>query len=712
MKSKRIIFTIIIFGILSILYTCYIQYSFVKEKKSFLDQQNEKLELSYISVHNSLMNLSDFFVNRLINRKDVINLFEKNGINNETKKNEIRDSLYNLLIPEYEYIKTKDIKQLHFHSANNESFLRFHRPYKFGDDLTDIRHSVKMTNKTKRIYSGFEEGRIVNGFRYVSPLYSGTEHIGSVECSFSFGAIKNQFKVLGIQNVGFLIKKDIVETKVFESELGNYIPSLLSDDYYHEIEFLHYKNNDDEILKRIDNSINKKIQENFKQYKNFTVCEKIDNKCYIISFILIKNTENKPAAYIFSYQENNILPYLQKQHRIIQIVGIIILILLELFVIMSMRYSIKIEKINNKLSQKEEKLRTVANFTYDWEYWTDTDGNFIYISPSCQRITGYSQEDFFNNKELLHKIIHPEDKNIFHKHKHSINEKGERDLIEFRIITKNNKTEWIGHLCLEVYDKHGNSQGIRGSNRIITEQKNTEDALKEAVATKDKFFSIIAHDLKSPFNSILGFSNILLTKHKEFDETKREQFIKFVNESANSAFCLLDNLLTWARSQSGKINYSPEKHSLKDLINQTINTLNKTASKKDIQILCNVTDNEIIYADKNMISTIFRNLISNAIKFTNTNGTIIISSEPSIDNNFTQIKVKDSGIGIETNRIKDLFRIDQNTSTKGTEEETGTGLGLILCKEFIEKHGGKIWVESQIGKGSSFIFTIPQTLKN
>ncbi len=248
----------------------------------------------------------------------------------------------------------------------------------------------------------------------------------------------------------------------------------------------------------------------------------------------------------------------------------------------------------------------------------------------------------------------------------------------------------------------------------ITDSKKAEQALKESEEklrksnqTKDKFFSIIGHDLKSPFNAILGFSEILLKKHKDYDNEKREKLIKSVNDSANSAFKLLENLLTWSRSQSGVIKYSPEKLNLKILLFETLFDLQGQADKKNINVLDDISENELVFADKNMLATVLRNLISNAIKFTNNGGNIIISSKKQTDSNFVEISVEDTGVGIPKDTIDRLFRIDKNTSTQGTENEAGTGLGLILCKEFVEKHGGKIWAESEIGKGSEFIFSIP-----
>ena len=248
----------------------------------------------------------------------------------------------------------------------------------------------------------------------------------------------------------------------------------------------------------------------------------------------------------------------------------------------------------------------------------------------------------------------------------------------------------------------------------ITDRKKAEQALiesetklRESNNTKDKFFSIIAHDLKNPFNSLIGFSEILLKNHSKYDEKKRTKIITAIHNSSKSTHKLLENLLTWSSSQSGKIKYLPEKINLKSLIYEMVGVQQMMANKKDMQISENILENEVVFADRNLIDTILRNLISNAIKFTKAGGAINISSAKKANSNFIEISITDTGVGMSQSQIDDLFRIDKNTSTEGTEEETGTGLGLILCKEFIEKHGGKIRVESEVDKGSSFIFTIP-----
>ena len=229
--------------------------------------------------------------------------------------------------------------------------------------------------------------------------------------------------------------------------------------------------------------------------------------------------------------------------------------------------------------------------------------------------------------------------------------------------------------------------------------------LKELNASKDKFFSIIAHDLKNPFSTIIGFSEILKEDLGSQPDGRPKEFSKMIHASAVQTFRLLENLLEWANSQRGKVIFKPQNIKLSDLLNEELFSLNETATVKNIEITSVVPENLTIFADKNMIKTILRNLVSNAIKFTHRNGKVAI--KVSVDNSSAEVEVSDNGIGMTSDTISKLFRIDANLSTLGTEKEKGTGLGLFLCKEFVEKHGGKIWVRSESGTGTSFFFTIP-----
>jgi signal transduction histidine kinase/ligand-binding sensor domain-containing protein len=229
--------------------------------------------------------------------------------------------------------------------------------------------------------------------------------------------------------------------------------------------------------------------------------------------------------------------------------------------------------------------------------------------------------------------------------------------------------------------------------------------LYELNASKDKFFSIIAHDLKNPFNNIIGFSGLLQEEIRSGDHERNKLYADSINNSAVQTLSLLDNLLEWAKSQTGKTLYNPQPVQLNELINEECTMLTELAKSKNIEFKRSFPDNLTIMADRNMIKTVLRNLISNAIKFTHKNGKIEVKAIA--DHQKVEISVIDSGMGMSGDTIARLFKIDSDLSTPGTENEKGTGLGLVLCKEFIEKHGSMLLVESELAKGSIFRFSLP-----
>ena len=256
---------------------------------------------------------------------------------------------------------------------------------------------------------------------------------------------------------------------------------------------------------------------------------------------------------------------------------------------------------------------------------------------------------------------------------------------------------------IEAYDllEYKNFQINKMHNEIETQR----DDLKKMNKTKDQFFSIIAHDLKNPLNSINGFTELLIENNHEYEEEKRLKFLNVIKGATAKVTNLLNNLLTWANSQSGNLIFKPQKVQLIQEISDVISLLEIQAVNKEINIVNSINNDIYINADKNMLATILRNLISNAIKFTKSKGVIEISSK--VIAGFVEIKVKDNGIGISQSDVKNLFTIDIINSNIGTANEQGSGLGLILCREFVEKHGGVIWVKSTIDIGTEFKFKLP-----
>jgi len=322
---------------------------------------------------------------------------------------------------------------------------------------------------------------------------------------------------------------------------------------------------------------------------------------------------------------------------------------------------------------------------------------------SIKRITKYEMEFAFKRQNELKEIEDLKQKAIF-----------ESDLLKQKLISYALifMMLFVGIGIMLVYR---NFRFVKRTNaalyKINVELKEKELAielqnikLQEVNATKDKFFGIIAHDLINPFNGILGFSDLVIDSIKN-NEPEAGMYAGLLKKSADNGFKLLQNLLLWSRSQTGKITFVPEQLQVNDIISKALDTVKSSATLKQITLATSEIAEATVFADANMLETVLRNLATNAIKYTPVGGTVTISMAK--NHNETVFTVTDTGVGISEKLINKLFDVSEKISTPGTNKEPGTGLGLILCKEFVEKHGGKIWAESELKKGSSFFFTIP-----
>jgi signal transduction histidine kinase len=280
------------------------------------------------------------------------------------------------------------------------------------------------------------------------------------------------------------------------------------------------------------------------------------------------------------------------------------------------------------------------------------------------------------------------------------------DLIDFkdgRTFERLSKPMFIGS---EPKGRVWSFLDITNRKQAEAEIKLKNEQLVEVNAAKDKFFSIIAHDLRSPFNSFLGLTQIMAEELPSFTMEEIKNIVERMRNSATNLFRLLENLLQWAKMEQGAIPFNPNLVQLLPVVDESIVMQLESAESKGIAIAYNIPDDIIVFADSNMLQTLIRNLVSNAMKFTPKGGKISLSAKTNSDKS-VEISIKDSGIGMSSEMVGNLFSLDVKTSRTGTEGEPSSGLGLLLCKEFITKHGGRIWVESEEGKGSTFYIILP-----
>lgn len=378
---------------------------------------------------------------------------------------------------------------------------------------------------------------------------------------------------------------------------------------------------------------------------------------------------------------------------------------------------VKTALVNEFLYEKENETLLKFSWTGNLGHWYwDVRKNIVQFNPLKIKAIGYDPSEFSEpiGFQFFTDKLHPDDyERVMQNMRDHLS--GLRPVyeVEYRIKAKDGSWKYYyDRGKITQYDDNGKPLLLAGIVFDITEKKEVEQTLvesekklRELVATKDRFFSILAHDLKSPFNVLMGFSDLLYASIKKGDYHKTEKYAGLIHETVQQTYNLLQNLLEWSNSQRGKTQFEPAIIDLKPLITDTSKLLQNFAEAKSITLHNHINTGMVAFADSNMLTTVVRNLISNAIKFTNPGG--IIKIEVFADGTKTDISITDNGIGMSQDVVDKLFKVEHSVSTPGTNDELGTGLGLILCKELVDKHNGTIQVESTLGKGSCFTISLP-----
>ena len=368
------------------------------------------------------------------------------------------------------------------------------------------------------------------------------------------------------------------------------------------------------------------------------------------------------------------------------------------------------KRIEQALTESRQKFQDLVELLPETIYEADFSGRLVYLNDTGFRLFGFKPEDI-NTDTLIDQLVTPESKDDIRLHMEALFKYKKADRAIMTGISKSGKTFPFSIHSVPVLSENMRV-GTRGVIFDLTEQKNFEDQMQKNAEdlqalnnSKDKFFSIIAHDLRSPFTTFLGFTEVLDEEIDTLPKDELKTIVTYLRNSAINLYQLLENLLEWSLLHREITSFEPESVLLLPLVKNCINTISDSAKLKDIEIRIEIPEHIQVEVDVHMLQTIVRNLLSNAVKFTPGGGSVHISAFVS-EKHFVTVAVKDTGIGIKAEFVQKIFLFVANNKTKGTDGELSSGLGLILCKEFVEKHGGKIWVESEEGKGSTFYFTL------
>lgn len=362
-----------------------------------------------------------------------------------------------------------------------------------------------------------------------------------------------------------------------------------------------------------------------------------------------------------------------------------------------------------KIRAHEKELKALFGSMQDLIIEFDRAGRYVKIAPTNEKLLVNSPS--FLIGKTLSEVFDREETEFFMNAITKCFSSKKMIPIDYPLLI--DKTEYWFHARISyvsensvLYVAHDNTAQMRAE----TELRKSEEKLKESNSTKDKLFSVIAHDLRGPFHPLINYSEILKEDVDELDKSEIKKFVSDINYVAKEVFSLLENLLEWSGMQTGRIKFNPENLSLFKKANEVIRNVKQNADLKNIEIENDVDKSVFVFADTQMLGSIIQNLLSNSVKFTNNGGKIILSAVTT--ENYVKVSIADSGVGISSEKIDSLFDADKTDSTKGTNNEKGTGLGLHICREFVEMHAGKISVESEPGKGSIFYFTLPNQKEN
>lgn len=382
-------------------------------------------------------------------------------------------------------------------------------------------------------------------------------------------------------------------------------------------------------------------------------------------------------------------------------------------IILEVRDVTEIKETQQALAKRGRRLQTIIQSSAVGIGLLDTNAKYIFVNKQYEAMTGYSREELLGKNVM--NITHPDDVETSRTYlKQLLNREINEYHIEKRYIKKQGDAFWIDLHVSPILDENnkiveviGIITDISDRKKLQAEQFEKEQALLQLNSTKDKFFSIIAHDLKGPFNAILGFTELLKESVEAENTQNSKNYVENLDLCATRTYNLLDQLLTWSRANSGRLPYKPELVNLKNEVDLALVLMQEVARAKKVTIVNMVDKYTQTMADTEMLATILRNIISNAIKYSFPEGRINIgTTTQNISEGYVGVYIQDFGVGMEQETISTLFKTGKSRTQLGTANELGTGLGLIIVEEFVKAHGGKIDISSQQGTGSTFTFTL------
>lgn len=699
MRLACAIFFLLIWG----LSAAFLYKHWDEEQQKRLHENNIVLATTYRASVAMYRLSTEILFTQVIQRPEVIAAFAEGVLGKGETRDLARGKLYRLLAPAYAHLKQRGIRQLHFHTWDGHSFLRFHAPDKFGDPLFDIRPSVRLANTQKSATFGFETGRMNSGFRYVFPLFRDGHHLGSVETSITFRFISEAMAQIDPGREYLLVLKgSVVDRTLFEERRTLYDTSPIHDDFLVEDSRLRLPDSPSPLTATVQ-ALNARLREDPRVLKGmptgrpFSVAVATDSGDFSVSFEPIKDILNENVAYVISYAKAPFLADLRRDFLLNLVFAT--LTLSGLFWL-----SLRLLNAYATLRQEKKHLQIVTDTIADGLCVMAPQGHIVQINPAFTDILGYRAD------EIIGQIGH----NLFH-----FNGDGSSlPLAQCPIVSAMSKGEdYAGE---EIF-RHKNGQlltvelsckPIITETRIdsavfifrdITKRKATEERLQENDRIKSEFIATASHELRTPLAVIQGYTE-LLRENAGLSAEQMRDFEAIIYDKSVALEKIIDELLDVSRIESGRpLCLDFMQIDIVDEIRQVVAQFEKEAA--DHRFSTTLPEAGFnLFADRFKIIQVLDNLLNNAVKFSPAGSEIVVSGRL-LDDCF-QVMVADEGVGIAPEKQEHIFdkffRVDASNTAL-----SGFGLGLYLVKRIVEAHRGKIWVESTIGQGAKFFFTLP-----